>query len=80
MGCFSMQFWEQVCIFIVIVIGLWSIVQLLLPYLLQFLPAIVVQIIRIIIWVVIAIFVIILIFGLLQCLLSAGGGLMHFPR
>jgi hypothetical protein len=79
-GCFSLAFWEQVCIFIVIVIGLWSLIQLLLPYLLQFLPAIVVQIIRIVIWVIIAIIVIMIIFGLLQCLLSAGGGLTHFPR
>jgi hypothetical protein len=77
-GCFSLAFWEQVCIFIVIIIGLWSLIKLLLPYLTQFLPAIVIQIINIVIWVIIAIIVIMIIFGLLQCLLSAGGGLTHF--
>jgi hypothetical protein len=75
MGCFSLAFWEQVCIFIVIVIALWSLIQLLLPYLTQFLPAIVVRIIQIVIWAVIAIVVIYIIFGLIGCLLSAGGGL-----
>jgi hypothetical protein len=79
MGCFSLGFWEQVCIFIVIVIGLWSLIQLLLPYALQFLPGIVVQIIRIVVWVIIAIIIIKIIFDLLGCLLGAGGGL-HFPH
>lgn len=82
MGCFSLGFWEQVCIFIIIVIALWSLIQLLLPYLTQFVPGIVVQIIRIVIWAVIAIICVYIIFGLIGCLLSAGGGLGlgHFPR
>jgi hypothetical protein len=80
MGCFSLSFWEQVCIFIVIAIGLWSLIKLLLPFLMSHLPPIVVQIINIVIWVVIAIICIVIIFSLLSCLLSAGGGLLHFPR
>jgi hypothetical protein len=80
MSCFSLGFWEQVCIFIVILIGLWSLIKLVLPYLTQFLPAIVIQIINIVVWVVIAIICILIIFGLLSCLLSAGGGLIHFPH
>jgi hypothetical protein len=80
MSCFSLQFIEQVCIFIVILIGLWSLIKLVLPYLTQFLPAIVIQIINIVVWVIIAIICIIIIFGLLGCLLSAGGGLLHFPH
>ena len=80
MGCFSLAFWEEVCIFIVICIGLWSLIKLVLPYLMQFLPAIVVQIINIVVWVIIAIICIVIIFSLLSCLLSAGGGLLHFPR
>jgi hypothetical protein len=75
MSCFSLEFWEKVCILIVIVIGLWSIIKLFLPYLMQHLPAIVVQIINIIIWVVIAILCIIIIFGLIQCMIGAMGGL-----
>ncbi len=80
MGCFSLGFWEQVCIFIVIAIGLWSIIKILLPYLTQFLPAVVIQIINIVVWVIIAIICVIIIFSLLSCVLSAGGGLLHFPR
>jgi hypothetical protein len=75
MSCFSLAFWEQVCILIVIIIALWSLIQLLLPYVMQFLPALVVAIIRIVVWAIIAIICIYIIFGLLACLLSAGGGL-----
>jgi hypothetical protein len=76
MSCLSLDFWEQVCIFIVIAIGLWAIIQLFLPYVLGRLPVLVVEIIRIIIWIVIAIICIIIIFMLLKCLLGAFGG-MH---
>jgi hypothetical protein len=76
MGCFSLGFWENVCILIVIIIALWSLIQLLLPYLTQFLPALVIAIIRIVVWAIIAIICIKIIFDLLACLLGAGGG-MH---
>ena len=79
MGCFSLAFWEQLCIFIVVVMVVWYIINLLLPYLLQFLPSLVVAIIRIVIWGAIAIFVIKLIFDLLSCLIGSGGGL-SFPH
>lgn len=79
MSCFSLDFWEKVCIFVVIIIALWSLIQLLLPYLTQFLPSVVIQIIRIVIWAIIAIICIMIIFGLLSCLLSAGGGLIGHP-
>ena len=79
-GCFSLAWVEQLCIYIVIVIAIWSIIKLLLPYVTQFMPAIVVQIIQIVLWAVIAIICIYIIFGLISCLLGAGGGLMHFPR
>lgn len=75
MSCMSLAFWEQVCIFIVIAIALWSIIQLFLPYVVGRLPGLVVEIIRIIIWAVIAIMCIYIIFMLLQCLLGAAGGL-----
>jgi hypothetical protein len=81
MGCFSLSFWEQVCILIVIIIGLWSLIQLLLPYLTQFIPGLVVAVIKIVVWVIIAIVCIKIIFDLLACLLGAGGSLgLHFPH
>jgi len=79
MGCFSLAWAMQLCIYIVIVVAIWSIIKLLLPYVTQFLPAIVVQIIQIVLWAIIAIICIYIIFGLIACLLSAGGGLGHFP-
>jgi hypothetical protein len=75
MSCMSLAFWEQVCIFIVIAIALWSIIQLFLPYVVGRLPGLVVSIISIIIWAVIAIICIYIIFMLLACLLGAAGGL-----
>ena len=78
MSCFSLAWIEQLCIWIVIVAAIWAIIQLLLPYVTQFMPAIVVQIIRIVLWAVVAIICIYIIFGLISCLLG-GAGLMHFP-
>lgn len=78
-GCFSLGWVEQLCIYIIVVIAIWSIIQLLLPYVLEYLPAIVVQIIRIVLWAVIAIICVYIIFGLLSCLLGGAGGLAHFP-
>ena len=77
-GCFSLAWIEQLCIYIVIVVAIWSIIKLLLPYVTQFLPAIVVQIIQIVLWAVIAIICIYIIFGLLSCLLGGAGGLFPF--
>jgi hypothetical protein len=73
MGCFALGFWENICIMIVVIIGVWSMINLLLPYLTQFLPGLVIAIIRIVLWVIVAIIVIKLIFDLLGCLLGSGG-------
>lgn len=75
MNCFSLDFWERVCILIVVIIGMWSIIKLFLPYLENKLPTLVVQIINILIWVGIAILCILVIFGLLSCIWGAVGGL-----
>ncbi len=56
LSCFSLAWAMQLCIAIVIIIGVWSIIQLLLPYAAQFLPGVVIEIIRIVFWVVLAIF------------------------
>ena len=79
-GCFSLGWVEQLCIYIIIVVAIWSIIKLLLPYVTQYLPAIVVQIIQIVLWAVIAIICVYIIFGLLSCLLGGAGGLAHFSR
>ncbi len=78
LSCFSLAWAMQVCIAIVIIVALWSIIQLLLPYVMQFLPGVVVEIIRIVIWAVIAIAIIIVIFGLISCLFGVGGALVPF--
>ena len=78
MQCFSLAWIEQLCIYIVIVVAIWSIIKLLLPYVTQFMPAIVVQIIQIVLWAVIAIICIYIIFGLICCLIGAGGGFVRF--
>ena len=80
MACFSLAWAEQLCIYIVIVVAIWSIIKLLLPYVTEFLPGIVVQIIQIVLWAVVAIICIYIIFGLLSCLVGGAGGLAHFPH
>jgi len=78
LSCFSLAWAMQLCIAIVIIIGVWSIIQLLLPYAAQFLPGVVIEIIRIVFWVVLAIAIIIFIFGLISCLVGVGGSLVPF--
>jgi hypothetical protein len=73
MGCLSLGFWEQVCILIVVAIAFFRLWNLLAPFLLRFLPNLVVAILQIVIWLVIAIFCIHILFELLGCLLGAGG-------
>ncbi len=70
--CFSLEWLERVCVFIVIAIAIWSVIKLLLP--LVGIPLLA-QILSIILWAVIAILAIYVIFGLLSCLLSLGGGM-----
>jgi hypothetical protein len=73
MGCFSLGFLEEICIWIIVVIAFWKLWLLLSPYMLQFLPAIVVAIIQIVIWAIIAIFFVKIIFELLACVFGSGG-------
>jgi len=69
--CFSLIWIEQLCIYIVIAVAIFSIIKLLLP--LVAMPPLVAQIIAIVLWAVIAIFAIIVIFTLLSCLFSGSG-------
>jgi hypothetical protein len=81
MGCFSLDFWFKICVAIILVMGLWAIIKLFLPYLESKLPAIVVQIVNIVIWVGIALLCLVVIFFFLSCIwgLVSGmfGGLPH---
>ena len=80
MSCFSLDFWFRVFVAIILIIALWQIMRLFLPYLTNRLPALVVQILNILIWAGIAILSLIVIFFFLSCiwgLISStfGGGL-----
>lgn len=78
--CFSIGWLEQLCVWLIIVIAIVSIIRLLVPYLTGLIGVpIVAQIINIALWAVVAIMCVYIIFGLLSCLLGAGGGLIHFP-
>ena len=69
--CFSLAWLEQLCVFVIVAIAIWSIIKLLLP--LVGIPLLA-QILSIILWAIIAIMVIYIIFGLIGCLLNMGGG------
>jgi hypothetical protein len=81
MGCFSLGFWEAACILVLVCIAAYKLWNLIAPYLMQFLPALVVGIIQIVIWLVIGIFIVKVLFELIGCLLGLGGGLgLNFHR
>lgn len=78
MSCFSLGFMEQLCVWIICVIGLIAILKILLPWLGGMLPGPVAQIIQIVLWVIIAIIVVYFIFTLFGCLLGGGGFMHHY--
>lgn len=75
MGCLSLEFVEQLLIWLVVIGAVVAILNLVLMPLLAPAPygATVVAVIRILIWAIVAIAVIYLVFGLLECLVG-------FPR
>ena len=79
MGCFSLEWIEQLLIWLVVIIAIVAIIRLVLPYLLSLFgpqPAgggIVFRIISIVLWAVVAIFCIYIAFDLIACLISSGG-------
>jgi hypothetical protein len=75
MGCFTLQWLEQVLIYCVILGAVYAILKLIIPLALSNLPAIIGQIINICLWAVICIIIIYIVFAVLSCLLSLGGGL-----
>jgi hypothetical protein len=71
--CFSLEWLEQICVYAVIIVAIWSIIKLLLP-LIGF--PLITRILEIVLWAIVAILVIYIIFGLLGCLLHGGVSLL----
>jgi membrane protein DedA with SNARE-associated domain len=85
MGCFSLDWVEQLLIWFVIVCLIVAIIRLLLPKLLGLFggppgASVVFTIIGYILWALVAIFCIYIAFDLISCLVSSGSGPHLFPR
>jgi hypothetical protein len=81
MGCLSLVFLEQLCIWLIIVFAIVSIIKLVVPALVSLIGfPIVGQIIEIVLWAIVAILCVYIIFGLLSCLLGSGPIGLHLPR
>jgi hypothetical protein len=85
MQCFSLAWIEQMLVWLVIIAAIIGILQIIVPWVLSKLGpqlgeavGIVSAVIRIIVWAFVIIVVIYIVFGLISCLLGAGGGL-HLP-
>ena len=77
MSCFTLQWLEQVLVYCVCLMALFAIIRLVVPWALSKFGgdfAIVGQVINIILWAIIIIIVIYIVFALVGCLLSMGGG------
>jgi len=80
--CFSLAYIEQLLIWLVIIVAVVALLKLVVPFVLAQLGVggdLIMQAINIFVWAIVIIAVIIFIFGLISCLLGAGGGL-HLPR
>lgn len=75
--CFSLAWFEQLLIWLVVVAGVVALLKLLLPIVLPALGvagATVMQAINIVVWVIVCIFLIWFVFDLISCLIGMGGG------
>ena len=80
--CFSLLWFRDLLIWIVIVVAIVAILRLVLPWLFAQLgvdAGIIMAIINVFVWAVVALFVIYVAFALISCLLG-GGGLPLFPH
>lgn len=82
--CFSLPWLQAFLVWLVIVIAIYSIIKLVVPWLLSKLGgdfAILGQVLNIVLWAFVIIVCIYIIFMLISCLLSLGGGSFTlFPR
>lgn len=79
--CFSLEWFKDILIWLVIVAAIVAILRLLIPAVLtQFgwAGGLIMNILNIVVWAFVLIVIIIFAFGLIECLIGAGGGL-HFP-
>ena len=74
MSCFSLQWLEQILIYLVCVGAVIAIIRLIVPWVLEQIGIpLVGQVINIILWAIVCILVIYIVFALLSCLLGGGG-------
>ena len=80
--CFSLDWLLHILILCVIVGGVIAILKIIVPYALSFIGAeigaganVVIQVFKILLWCVVAIIVLVIVFQLIACLLSMGGGM-----
>ncbi len=81
--CFSLGWFENLLIWIVIIGAIFAIFRLLLPLVFAQLGApgnVIMQVLNILLWAVVVIFVIILCFDLISCLAGGGFSLGLGPR
>ena len=81
--CFSLQWVEQILIWLVVVGCVVALLRLLLPWILGMFGVgggILMQAINIVIGAIIAVFVIVIIFDLISCLLGSGGSMFSLPH
>lgn len=81
--CFSLEWLEQLLVWVVIVVAVIAIVRLLVPWVFGQLGAggsVIAAAVNIVLWAVIAIFVIYICFALISCLLTYGGHLSLLPH
>jgi hypothetical protein len=81
MSCISMDWVKQVLILVVIVAAIFAIFRILIPYVLSqagvtlgAAGAVIAQVVNIIVWAFVCILVIYIVFILISCLWSFGGG------
>ncbi len=84
--CFSLAWFQQLLVFLVIVCAVVAILKIIVPYALSKVEAtlgdganVVLAVLRIVVWAIVVIFVIYICFVLISCLLSYGGGMPLLP-
>jgi hypothetical protein len=81
--CFSLLWFRDLLIWLVVLAAVVAILQLFVPWVLAQLninAGPIMQILRIVVWAVVIIAVIYFVFALLSCLMGSGGGFPLFPR
>ena len=82
MGCFSIAFFIQLAIWLVVVGAIFAIIQIVVPAVLANFGGpgtMLARVINIVLWAILMIVVLLLIGDLVECLIGSGGGL-HLPR